>query len=54
MFHLHRLYRQHEFTYGTSDAPKLTDVSTPVEDLTPVSPVSPGRLSALIPVVVYV
>ena len=39
-----RLYRQHEIAYGTRDAPRLTDVATPVEDLTPItSPVSPSK-----------
>jgi hypothetical protein len=39
----HRLHRQHELAFGTTSAPKLTDVSTPVEDLTPItSPVSPS------------
>jgi len=43
----HRLYRQHELTYGTKDAPKLVDVSTPVDDCspaaTPLTPDSPGE-----------
>ena len=43
----HRLYRQHELTYGTKDAPKLVDVPTPVDDCspitTPLSPDSPGH-----------
>ncbi|ELT87291.1 hypothetical protein CAPTEDRAFT_150458 [Capitella teleta] len=39
----HRLYRQHEIEYGTKEAPRLTGVSSPVDDFTPVtSPVSPA------------
>ncbi len=39
----HRLYRQHEMAYGTRDAPRLTDVTSPVDDLTPIiSPISPA------------
>ena len=36
----HRLYRQHEMAYGTHDAPRLVDVTSPVDDLTPIT--SPG------------
>ena len=38
----HRLYRQHEMAYGTRDAPRLVDVTSPVDDMTPItSPVTP-------------
>ena len=39
----HRLFRQHEISFGTKETPKLTDVATPVNDFTPItSPVSPS------------
>jgi oxysterol-binding protein-related protein 3/6/7 len=44
---IHRLYRQHEITYGTKEAPKLVDVTTPVDDYpraaTPITPDSPCK-----------
>ncbi|XP_062574867.1 oxysterol-binding protein-related protein 6-like isoform X3 [Saccostrea cucullata] len=40
VFRHHRLYRQHEIAYGTNESPKLTGITSPVEDLT--SPFSPG------------
>ena len=50
---VHRLYRQHEFAYGTRDAPRLTDVTSPVvEDfrspLTSPGQNSPGEFTASI------
>lgn len=44
----HRLYRQHEISFGSKDVPKLIDVTTPVDDFSPVpspllSPGSPGK-----------
>ena len=42
----HRLYRQHELSYGTNSAPKLVDVNTPVDEYSPMtSPLSPGSPS---------
>ena len=29
----HRLYRQHEIAYGTNDSPRLTEITSPTEDL---------------------
>ncbi|XP_078323760.1 oxysterol-binding protein-related protein 6-like isoform X3 [Crassostrea virginica] len=40
VFRSHRLYRQHEIAYGTKESPKLTGITSPVEDLT--RPFSPG------------
>ncbi|XP_048772724.2 oxysterol-binding protein-related protein 6-like isoform X2 [Ostrea edulis] len=34
VFRHHRLYRQHEIAYGTKESPKLTGITSPVEDLT--------------------
>ena len=34
---VHRLYRQHEFAYGTRDAPRLTDVTSPVVEDFPLA-----------------
>ncbi|XP_052827241.1 oxysterol-binding protein-related protein 6 isoform X2 [Octopus bimaculoides] len=30
----HRLYRQHEITYGTKDQPRLTELASPTEEIT--------------------
>lgn len=30
----HRLYRQHEIAFGTKESPKLTDMTSPTEDMT--------------------
>lgn len=30
----HRLYRQHEITYGTKDQPRLTELTSPTEEIT--------------------
>lgn len=40
VFKHHRLYRQHEIAYGTKESPKLTEITSPVEDLN--RPFSPG------------
>ncbi|XP_064646060.1 oxysterol-binding protein-related protein 6-like isoform X3 [Lineus longissimus] len=37
----HRLYRQHEIAFGTKDAPKLTDIQSPVDDQLPPFPPVP-------------
>ena len=42
VFRSHRLYRQHEIAYGTKESPKLTGITSPVEDLT--RPFSPGKI----------
>ncbi|XP_074642132.1 oxysterol-binding protein-related protein 3-like [Tubulanus polymorphus] len=40
----HRLYRQNEIAFGSEKAPKLTDLSSPVDDgVCPLSPLSPGN-----------
>lgn len=42
-FRHHRLYRQHEISFGTKDAPRLVDVTTPINDYSPLmSPLSPA------------
>ncbi|KAJ8320036.1 hypothetical protein KUTeg_001623 [Tegillarca granosa] len=33
----HRLYRQHEISYGTKDTPRLTDIASPAEELPPLT-----------------
>lgn len=35
----HRLYRQHEIAYGTKETPRLTEVSSPTEDI-PLPPLA--------------
>lgn len=37
----HRLYRQHEITYGTKDQPRLTELASPTEEITSL-PTSKG------------
>ncbi|XP_064598083.1 oxysterol-binding protein-related protein 6-like isoform X2 [Liolophura sinensis] len=34
----HRLYRQHEISYGTKETPRLTDLTSPSEEIIPLSP----------------
>ncbi|XP_033728021.1 oxysterol-binding protein-related protein 6-like isoform X1 [Pecten maximus] len=33
----HRLYRQHELAYGTKDSPRLTEITSPTEELPPLT-----------------
>lgn len=32
----HRLYRQHEISFGTKESPRLTEISTPLENIAPI------------------
>ncbi|XP_050388656.1 oxysterol-binding protein-related protein 6 isoform X1 [Patella vulgata] len=39
----HRLYRQHEIAYGTKESPRLTEISSPIEDIV-ISPLATANL----------
>ncbi|XP_071101233.1 oxysterol-binding protein-related protein 6-like [Haliotis cracherodii] len=36
-FRHHRLYRQHEISYGTKESPRLTEITSPTEELPPLT-----------------